>query len=559
MSKKRSQNKNVQLPIWEIAFAYLRDAESVLLPQHASFIQGLIRARDVERLAELPDTLGYQYNEPGAARIIAQLSAFFKKNVDYAEETRCTRAAIESFTRAEELCRETNDRLFAFYKREPKIAPSDPDFRKVVLVERMRKHLTDLFGERDVFLNSLPKGVKVTTGATRRLPRSLAWPINKVSKRSEGTVGSVLLFNALLQSLGLKQWPLRVVEDNRLVFVPKSYKTHRTIAAEPEVSVAFQLSIDRYLKSRLLRHGIDLKHQSRNQELARYGSITGTLATVDLSMASDTMALELIPFLLEEQWVTLLSSLRCAKYSAPWGSGVYHKFSSMGNGFTFPLETAIFWAAAKAVRSKTVSVYGDDIICDSDKYQELVDLLAFLGFSPNREKSFHVGPFRESCGADYFGGVNIRPFFIKKSERLNKTDLCHNINGLSAIAGENLQRVLIQLVRDHRLPFVPWNENTRSGIFVDEQLLYERKLIKLRGWVAYFHGYKETTKLRTKADVRAYILWHVLKQTISEPLVTSEIALGHKIRFAPMRWRIPSQQKPSHIYMWTRALRIAGL
>jgi len=74
----------------------------------------------------------------------------------------------------------------------------------------------------------------------------------------------------------------------------------------------------------------------------------------------------------------------------------------MGNGFTFPLETLIFWALTRAVcgSTATVSAYGDDIICPSDRAEDVIAVLTEVGFSVNLEKSFWNGPFRESCGSD---------------------------------------------------------------------------------------------------------------------------------------------------------------
>jgi hypothetical protein len=87
----------------------------------------------------------------------------------------------------------------------------------------------------------------------------------------------------------------------------------------------------------------------------------------------------------------------------------------MGNGYTFPLETLIFWglAAACCDRDSDATVYGDDIIIPSDRFELLAEILRYAGFILNVGKSFHVGPFRESCGKDYFKGIDVRPFYAK--------------------------------------------------------------------------------------------------------------------------------------------------
>jgi hypothetical protein len=94
----------------------------------------------------------------------------------------------------------------------------------------------------------------------------------------------------------------------------------------------------------------------------------------------------------------------------------YEKISSMGNGATFELETAIFWAISSSVAGDSV-VYGDDIIVPTEHAPEVIELLEFCGFKCNPKKTFVSGPFRESCGGHYFQGVDVTPPYFRK--RLN--------------------------------------------------------------------------------------------------------------------------------------------
>lgn len=92
----------------------------------------------------------------------------------------------------------------------------------------------------------------------------------------------------------------------------------------------------------------------------------------------------------------------------------------MGNGFTFELETLIFYALVRTalelsnVAYDDILVYGDDIIIPSQGYDAVCASLAFFGFTTNKLKSFNEGPFRESCGGDFFKGTNVRPYFLKE-------------------------------------------------------------------------------------------------------------------------------------------------
>lgn len=202
---------------------------------------------------------------------------------------------------------------------------------------------------------------------------------------------------------------------NKVDFVPKTAVTDRSIAIEPTANTFLQKGVDLILRDRLRRWGYDLKDQSQNQRLAREGSVTGQYATIDLSSASDTISRALVYYLLPSGAYDYLNRIRSPEYQLEGNAGVYEKFVSMGNGFCFPLQTLVYASACRAVmrtiRGKVVkhAVYGDDIIIPTDCYDMLLSLLRFCGFLPNPKKSFSKGAFRESCGADWYHGLDVRP------------------------------------------------------------------------------------------------------------------------------------------------------
>jgi len=235
-----------------------------------------------------------------------------------------------------------------------------------------------------------------------------------------------------------------MINYNTLTFVPKNGKVDRCICIEPDMNVPLQLMAGRYIRSRLLLAGVDLrKQQSVNAQFAKLGSQDGSYATIDLSSASDTIAIALVAELLPFGWFELLSNLRspftCYKDSS--GIDTYienEKFSSMGNGFTFELETLLFFALAKAcvIHSESdqpVNVYGDDIVVPTHVAGVLLDVLRTAGFKPNEEKTFITGPFRESCGEDFFLGVAVRPIFIKEIPK-HEVDKFKVANSIRSIA-----------------------------------------------------------------------------------------------------------------------------
>lgn len=225
-----------------------------------------------------------------------------------------------------------------------------------------------------------------------------------------------------------------VVEGNRITTVPKTVETDRTIAIEPLLNVYLQLGVDQQIRRRMkTRWGYDLDDQTKNQRLARKGSIDGDLSTVDLSAASDLISLRICAMLLPPLWFDLLYQLRSPCGIIDGVSISYEKISSMGNGYTFALESLIFGAITRAAIRRTRSVhisavYGDDIVLPSTAFKYLVDLLELSGFRVNLGKTFNTGHFRESCGVDVLCGHNVRPVFLK--ERLNtlpKLFYIHNI------------------------------------------------------------------------------------------------------------------------------------
>jgi len=136
--------------------------------------------------------------------------------------------------------------------------------------------------------------------------------------------------------------------------------------------------------------------------------------------------------LMPPQWFTLLRELRSPSTlidghllnpSIVSGDHRWKKleqFSSMGNGFTFELETLIFWAITSHSCESTgssgkVYVFGDDIICESRSVTAVTAALRFFGFTLNEDKSFADGHFKESCGGDFWDGRPVRPFFLKES------------------------------------------------------------------------------------------------------------------------------------------------
>ncbi|DAD50737.1 RNA-directed RNA polymerase [ssRNA phage SRR6960803_12] len=234
------------------------------------------------------------------------------------------------------------------------------------------------------------------------------------------------------------------VPGNRFSTVPKTSKTDRAIAAEPCINVFYQLGVGRILRERLKRAtGWDLAVASDiHRRVACESSSSREFATLDLSNASDTVGKILVKILLPRLWYDCLDALRSKKTYIDGRWVMLEKFSSMGNGFTFELETLIFAAVScvvskrhghKGMVGEDVFVFGDDIIVKDDVVSSLVPVLRFLGFTLNKDKSFFGDTsFRESCGGDFFKGKSVRPYFLKEEPR-GPQDYIAFANGLSRV------------------------------------------------------------------------------------------------------------------------------
>lgn len=242
-----------------------------------------------------------------------------------------------------------------------------------------------------------------------------------------------------------KVWQVPVeVRPARLGFVPKTSKTDRSICVEPSLNALGQKGIGSFMKKRLDLFGVDLRDQERNRDLALRGSIRGDYATVDLSSASDTVSYALVMSLLPSEWFELLDHFRSERVEFKGEVIELEKFSSMGNAYTFELESLIFYALALAVcdsldligepifvngrlsKGFPVTVYGDDIIVPVGAYSLLEEVLTWCGFELNSEKSYCYGPFRESCGADWFLGLDVRPWYLKDEISERSLYIAHN-------------------------------------------------------------------------------------------------------------------------------------
>ena len=209
----------------------------------------------------------------------------------------------------------------------------------------------------------------------------------------------------------------------RVLLVPKGCSSKRVISCEPTANQWFQQALLRdlgdYLPSSMFH--ITMKDQTRNQKLAQVGSLFRNYGTIDLSSASDTVTLRLVEALFRRTplWPELWASR--TSYATLDGNRLpLQKFAPMGSAVCFPIESIVFGAVV-AVAQEHVGVnhpwvvYGDDIVCHSSVFEEVVRLLGQLHFRVNEKKTFWPSsPFKESCGREYYYGEDVTPFRIPR-------------------------------------------------------------------------------------------------------------------------------------------------
>jgi hypothetical protein len=241
----------------------------------------------------------------------------------------------------------------------------------------------------------------------------------------------------------------------KVIAVPKTQDTPRIIAMEPSYVQYLQQGVNTAIKqaidNSMLYDFISTEYQEPNQLLAHVGSLDGSLATLDLSEASDRVPLALVeklfaghPHLLDAVLAT-----RSTQALVP-GHGVIPlaKFASMGSALCFPVEVMVFFililigyerandtriSSLSALRrlSGQVRAYGDDLIVPTGIAVSVVEALELFGFKVNTSKSFWTGKFRESCGKEFYGGDDVSIVRFRRELPLSRKNVSEMVSLVS--------------------------------------------------------------------------------------------------------------------------------
>lgn len=337
---------------------------------------------------------------------------FLKTGIDKRE------VAITAFRASEEACKVTNSRFRHLVSDPLYTGPS------VWLLHALSRKIDLILGSFSVdgLFDMGSWGPGVTT-----LTKGKDVSASRKFREESGITSSAYRVLKPLLPLAYPHWftserleGVTIQDANVVITVPKNAKTDRTIAVEPGINSWFQLGMGKLIRRKLGKAGFDLTKDEKNQKGAYIGSKFGTLATVDFSAASDTISQKVVEEILPPEWYRVMDLIRSQSYTLDGDVSRYEKFSAMGNGFTFELESLIFVASALCVcdflglDSSQVSVFGDDIILPIEGMDLYSEFCEFLGFVVNKKKSFSSGYFRESCGSYYFKGLNVKPLFFRE-------------------------------------------------------------------------------------------------------------------------------------------------
>lgn len=232
--------------------------------------------------------------------------------------------------------------------------------------------------------------------------------------------------SCLQRHLGCVTTKANVVQPVQVQAVPKNYKKYRIIAMENASTAFFAQGLNQLVR-RFIKDShkvfIPLDDQDVQRERARLASISGSLATIDLSSASDSILETLFRDVFPSWFVTLCDMVRSKYLNISSAKHLRHIAWTSGHPLTFVIESVLFCAIADAATAavsrftgeqyEKPSTYGDDLICDVGVCDTLVEYLSLLGFVVNADKSFwgQEYTYRESCGVEYIRSIPMHSIY----------------------------------------------------------------------------------------------------------------------------------------------------
>lgn len=349
--------------------------------------------------------------------------------------------------------------------------------------------------------------------------------------------------------------------------VLKTNLTNRGICTQPSLNMTCQLALNFGPLREMLKRYFDcdlVDQQFKNRKLAQIASRGPVvdrethrvfqIITVDMTRASNFPFCVIRDLFSDTAFLDLIEKLRSPLMDVPSQRGMRlvekHMCSSMGNGFTFSLMTLYFSMIVSTLydmaslpqyisvidpddgvcrQVKSWAVYGDDIIVDVSVYPALVQVMSSFGCLINKQKTCDVSAtargsyypvFRESCGADYFDGLNVRPVYCETLR--TQTDIYSLLNRLinwGAMHSVDLPRTIAVLRRSlgsDELRVPNW-EDVCSGFHVPFHYSIpctQWKTVNPRGFPKDFKPNGGTFYQYMCPDTRSRSLFHEITRSV---------------------------------------------
>lgn len=231
------------------------------------------------------------------------------------------------------------------------------------------------------------------------------------------TVAMTRHYGARFPMVRIRHWKvLRDRRFNRLLFVPKNYKSYRSVAPESPVNQMMQRKIRDAIWAALpawVKKHLPLRDQTIMERLAA-AAFKLHLATTDLSHASDSFSVRVLIDAFPDAVRRDVMRWR-PTHTMIDGKDEPHQLeqvSTMGTGNVW-LLMAVFLLACMVTacelgrvpsgRRNACFVFGDDCIHPCEISEILYWILGLMGFEVNVDKSYgESSRYRESCGSEWW-------------------------------------------------------------------------------------------------------------------------------------------------------------
>lgn len=373
--------------------------------------------------------------------------------------------------------------ITAFMETQAEVkAQCSTTLRAHLVYKEVRRIVTIILG-KTVPLDLFEQG-KFTEKASKFVPRAKGHLHCKLSKAS-CTGKQKDLFESLFgESFGPVNYAL--ADEIDVVAVPKKFDKARTICPNTVIDGFLSDAVGKFIATRLKESvQIDIRRQQeKHRVIVKRASIDGRHTTLDLSKASDLFSIPFMRRVLPSSWYRLLSKTRMRRYNCDGRVVPALSFMSMGVGYTFPLQTLLFYAIIQAIKNLLfmfdnvrvpgiISVYGDDCIFPVGLTSYVMDILHELGFQVNYDKTFWTGKFRESCGCDCYNGVDVRPVMLKWDDDISILENLYKFYNrffekYHECEFPTLKKYLLSAMQMHtaEIHVVPWDYPHTSGVRV---------------------------------------------------------------------------------------------